>query len=89
MTVPNQKKPNSYRMGPDARGHFGIHGGRFVAEIRASVEAAFSRLLESVIHVVPRALAALAVTGLTVTFVVGSAMNSSIVIRRSPSGERR
>ncbi|MEP9351729.1 tryptophan synthase subunit beta [Xanthobacter sp. KR7-225] len=24
--------PNSYRTGPDERGHFGIHGGRFVAE---------------------------------------------------------
>nr|WP_255684141.1 MULTISPECIES: tryptophan synthase subunit beta [unclassified Xanthobacter] len=24
--------PNSYRTGPDDRGHFGIHGGRFVAE---------------------------------------------------------
>ncbi|MBU2583521.1 MAG: tryptophan synthase subunit beta [Alphaproteobacteria bacterium] len=25
-------KPNSYRTGPDERGHFGIFGGRFVAE---------------------------------------------------------
>ena len=25
-------KPNSYRTGPDERGHYGIHGGRFVAE---------------------------------------------------------
>ncbi len=25
-------KPNSYRNGPDERGHFGIFGGRFVAE---------------------------------------------------------
>ena len=24
--------PNSYRTGPDERGHFGIFGGRFVAE---------------------------------------------------------
>jgi tryptophan synthase beta chain len=24
--------PNSFRTGPDERGHFGIHGGRFVAE---------------------------------------------------------
>ncbi|HYC12708.1 MAG TPA: tryptophan synthase subunit beta [Stellaceae bacterium] len=24
--------PNTYRAGPDERGHFGIHGGRFVAE---------------------------------------------------------
>ena len=27
-----QAKPNSYRTGPDERGHFGIFGGRFVAE---------------------------------------------------------
>ncbi len=25
-------KPNSLRTGPDERGHFGIYGGRFVAE---------------------------------------------------------
>ena len=25
-------KPNSFRSGPDERGHFGIFGGRFVAE---------------------------------------------------------
>jgi tryptophan synthase beta chain len=30
MTVPQQ--PNSFRTGPDERGHFGIYGGRFVAE---------------------------------------------------------
>ena len=24
--------PNSYQTGPDERGHFGIYGGRFVAE---------------------------------------------------------
>jgi tryptophan synthase beta chain len=30
MTV--QSKPNSFRTGPDERGHFGIYGGRFVAE---------------------------------------------------------
>jgi tryptophan synthase beta chain len=30
MTV--QQKPNSFRTGPDDRGHFGIYGGRFVAE---------------------------------------------------------
>jgi len=28
----NTQKPNSYRTGPDERGHFGIYGGRFVAE---------------------------------------------------------
>src|SRR5262245_7305246 len=30
MNVPPQ--PNSFRTGPDERGHFGIYGGRFVAE---------------------------------------------------------
>src|SRR5437764_5993329 len=29
MTVP---QPNSFRTGPDERGHFGLYGGRFVAE---------------------------------------------------------
>src|ERR1700674_1278915 len=29
MSVP---PPNSFRTGPDERGHFGIYGGRFVAE---------------------------------------------------------
>ena len=28
----NIRQPNSYRTGPDDRGHFGIYGGRFVAE---------------------------------------------------------
>src|SRR5882762_5099006 len=28
MSIP----PNSYRSGPDAKGHFGGYGGRFVAE---------------------------------------------------------
>ncbi|MDC7787131.1 tryptophan synthase subunit beta [Rhodoplanes sp. TEM] len=27
-----QQKPNSFRTGPDERGHFGLYGGRFVAE---------------------------------------------------------
>ena len=30
MTI--QNKPNSFRSGPDERGHFGRYGGRFVAE---------------------------------------------------------
>src|SRR5262245_1989019 len=30
MTV--RQKPNTFRAGPDERGHFGIYGGRFVAE---------------------------------------------------------
>ncbi|HWZ09009.1 MAG TPA: tryptophan synthase subunit beta, partial [Bradyrhizobium sp.] len=28
----NKLIPNSYRSGPDEHGHFGIFGGRFVAE---------------------------------------------------------
>jgi tryptophan synthase beta subunit len=28
----NPNLPNSFRTGPDERGHFGIFGGRFVAE---------------------------------------------------------
>ncbi|MBI1383359.1 MAG: tryptophan synthase subunit beta [Rhizobiales bacterium] len=28
----SQQQPNSFRTGPDERGHFGIYGGRFVAE---------------------------------------------------------
>jgi tryptophan synthase beta chain len=29
---PSKSLPNSFRSGPDERGHFGIFGGRFVAE---------------------------------------------------------
>ena len=29
MTIP---KPNSFRSGPDAQGHFGIFGGRYAVE---------------------------------------------------------
>ena len=36
MSTPDQKtaqpKLNSFRSGPDERGHFGTYGGRFVAE---------------------------------------------------------
>jgi tryptophan synthase beta chain len=33
MSAPlDQPQPNSYRTGPDERGHFGLYGGRFVAE---------------------------------------------------------
>jgi tryptophan synthase beta chain len=28
----SQPKPNSYKTGPDANGHFGLYGGRYVAE---------------------------------------------------------
>src|SRR3954470_16429266 len=38
--------PNTYRGGPDARGHFGLYGGRFVAEtlmpLILQVEAAYN-----------------------------------------------
>jgi tryptophan synthase beta chain len=44
MTV--QSKPNSFRTGPDERGHFGNYGGRFVAEtlmpIVLELEAAYA-----------------------------------------------
>ncbi len=30
MTI--REKPNTFRAGPDERGHFGLYGGRFVAE---------------------------------------------------------
>jgi tryptophan synthase beta chain len=43
----NIEKPNSYRNGPDERGHFGIFGGRFVAEtlmpLILSLEAAYKQ----------------------------------------------
>jgi tryptophan synthase beta chain len=32
ISEPTGKCPNSYRSGPDKTGHFGIYGGRFVAE---------------------------------------------------------
>ncbi|MGB1027338.1 MAG: tryptophan synthase subunit beta, partial [Rhodospirillaceae bacterium] len=28
----SEQPRNTYRTGPDERGHFGIHGGRYVAE---------------------------------------------------------
>ncbi|MCK5090406.1 MAG: hypothetical protein KAQ88_10545, partial [Hyphomicrobiaceae bacterium] len=31
-TQPKDTKPNTFRSGPDDSGHFGIFGGRFVAE---------------------------------------------------------
>ncbi|MGH6961707.1 MAG: tryptophan synthase subunit beta [Dongiaceae bacterium] len=45
MTI--QEKPNTFRTGPDERGHFGIYGGRFVAEtlmpLILEVERAYER----------------------------------------------
>src|SRR5580704_13950847 len=41
------KRPNSYRSGPDETGHFGIYGGRFVAEtlmpLTLAVEDAYKK----------------------------------------------
>ncbi|MGH7054419.1 MAG: tryptophan synthase subunit beta, partial [Stellaceae bacterium] len=38
--------PNTFRAGPDERGHFGLYGGRYVAEtlmpLVLSVEAAYA-----------------------------------------------
>ena len=38
--------PNTFRAGPDARGHFGLYGGRYVAEtlmpLILAVEAAYT-----------------------------------------------
>src|SRR5438477_4001840 len=43
----NIQQPNSFRTGPDERGHFGIFGGRFVAEtlmpLILELEAAYAR----------------------------------------------
>ena len=43
-------KPNTYRTGPDEKGHFGIFGGRFVAEtlmpLILDVERAYDDLKE-------------------------------------------
>lgn len=49
LTVRNTElsRPNSYRAGPDEDGHFGIFGGRFVAEtlmpLILEVERAYER----------------------------------------------
>ena len=41
------QQPNSFRTGPDERGHFGIYGGRFVAEtlmpLILELEAAYAK----------------------------------------------
>ena len=43
--------PNTYRAGPDEDGHFGIYGGRYVAETLMSllreVEAAYDEAWEA------------------------------------------
>jgi small conductance mechanosensitive channel len=56
--------------------------GRFIAEVRASVETAFARLLESAITVVPRALAAGLVLGLFWILAVAVRWLMRIIFRR-------
>ncbi|EJW09503.1 Tryptophan synthase beta chain [Rhodovulum sp. PH10] len=41
MTIP--QTPNSFRTGPDERGHFGLYGGRFVAETLMPLVLALER----------------------------------------------
>ena len=47
MTIPAALPRNSYRSGPDEGGHFGLYGGRFVAEtlmpLTLAVEAAYKQ----------------------------------------------
>lgn len=57
-------------------------GGRFRAEVQGSVEAAFSRLAESAIRIVPRVLAALLVVGLFWFLASGMRWALRIVFRR-------
>src|SRR5437763_15078953 len=46
MQTPNTYRANSFRTGPDRRGHFGLYGGRYVAEtlmpLILAVEAAYN-----------------------------------------------
>src|SRR5438094_8442147 len=46
MQTPNTYRANSFRTGPDPRGHFGLYGGRYVAEtlmpLILAVEAAYN-----------------------------------------------
>ena len=70
MTV---QQPNSFRTGPDERGHFGLYGGRFVAETlmplildleraysEAKADPAFKREMDGIIKALCRpAVAAL------------------------------
>jgi len=47
--------PNTYRAGPDAQGHFGLYGGRFVAEtlmpLILAVEAAYNAASSTIISI--------------------------------------
>nr|MDQ3323828.1 mechanosensitive ion channel family protein [Acidobacteriota bacterium] len=57
-------------------------GGRFLNEIQASVETAFSRLLESAITIVPRFLAAVLVLGLFWLIAAGVRWLMRVIFRR-------
>ncbi len=57
-------------------------GGRFLNEIQASVETAFSRLLESAITIVPRFLAAVLVLGLFWAIAAGVRWLMRVIFRR-------
>jgi small-conductance mechanosensitive channel len=56
--------------------------GRFAGEVQASVETAFSRLTESAITIIPRALAALLVLGLFWAVAAGVRWLMRLVFRR-------
>lgn len=56
--------------------------GRFGAEVQASVETAFSRLVESAVRIVPRALAAILVLGLFWLLAAGVRRLMRAVFRR-------
>ncbi|MDQ3674906.1 MAG: mechanosensitive ion channel family protein [Gemmatimonadota bacterium] len=57
-------------------------GGRFSAEVRGSVQAAFARLGESAVTIVPRLLAALLVIGLFWLLATGARWLMRLVFRR-------
>ena len=57
-------------------------GGRFLNEIQASIETAFSRLLESAITIVPRFLAAVLVLGLFWLIAAGVRSLMRVIFRR-------
>ena len=46
MTISSNEIPNSFKAGPDVDGHFGVFGGRYVAEtlmpLILSVEQAYN-----------------------------------------------
>ena len=56
--------------------------GRFTAEVQASVQAAFARLIESAIRIIPRVLAALLVVGLFWALAAGVRLLMRALFRR-------